>query len=220
MPVDGDYVIAEINTSNNPSWMDSLFVTVYDTDVNCIEFPDGTYYDKETAASIILDSYGVDISEYLPYIKGNDKIIMEYHNSVGIPRYILNLLINKFNYYEAFKTNESDVEDTYLTEYESYDEKIADIYKNYKLYEYQLSTMMLNNQSIFDKYLKDVFSNNLRFAEYTKAYLINNVAKLIENRYYIDIPVKNRYAYMMDFENMFLNFYTDNNLTRNITSNI
>jgi len=222
IPVDGDYIITEINTTNEPSWMDSVFVTIYETNVNCMEFPDGTYYNKEIAAEIILNSYGADISEYVGNIKGNDKIIFEYSNVVGIPRYILNLLINKFNYYDAFKTDESYVEDTYMDTYESYNDKISDILKNYKLYEYQLSTMLLNNQSIFDKYLKQSFSSNLRFAEYDRDYIINNIAKLISGSYYIDIPIKNRYAYMLDFENMFLNFYIGNNLDRfsDIDSNI
>ena len=220
IPVDGDYIITSIDTTNKPSWMDSVFVTIYEVNVNCLEFPDGTYYNKEIAADIILEKYGADISEYIPNIKSNDKIIFEYTNSVGIPRYILNLLINKFNYYDTFNTDESYVEDTFMSSYETHDDKVSDIFKDYKLYEYQLSTMLLNNQSIFDKYLKESFSSNLRFAEYTREYLLNNIAKLISDKYYIDIPVKNRYAYMMDFENMFLNFYTNDNLIKSIDSNI
>ncbi len=220
IPNDQDYIIIELNTTNSPSWMDSMFITLYEIGPNCIEFPDGTYYNKETAIPIIFESYGVDISDYLLTISGNDKIIIQYHNAVKIPRYVLNLLINKFNYFDTFQTNESDVEDTYLPAYETYNDKITDEFKNYKLYEYELSTMLLNNQSIMDNYLKNNFGYNMRIAEYTRQYLINEVAKLINNKYYIDIPVKNRYAYMMDFENMFLNFYTNDNLTRDITSNI
>ncbi len=223
IPSRGDYITVELNTNNTPSWMDSLFATIYEVRSNCIEFPDGTYYNKEIAIPIIMQSYGIDLSEYLYSIKENDKIIVEYHNTVGIPRYILNLLINKFNYYDSFKTNEYDVEDTYNKSYSTYTDKLNDILKDYKLYEYQLSTMMLNNQSIFDKYLKNSFSGNIRFTEYTRGYVLDNISKYdsIHHEFYMDMPIKNRQAYMIDFEDMFLNFYTNNNLiNKDDSSNI
>lgn len=220
-PSDGDYIIIELNTSNSPSWMDSMFVTIYEVNKMCLEFPDGTYYNQETAIPIINDSYGIDIYDYYDNMKINDKIVIEYQNFVKIPRYILNLLINKFNYIDTFEGQEIDVINSYQSSYETYDEKIADIYKMYKLYEYQIATMMLNNQSIFDNYLRETFTSNLRFAEYTRDYIISNgIAVKRNNIYCIDIPIKNRQAYMIDFENMYLNYYIDDNMTRDITSNI
>lgn len=208
-PVDQDFITVEFDTSNKPSWMDSMFVTMYEVDTNCIEFPDGTYYNEDIAISIIKNSYGVDISDFYNNMNVNDKLVINYHSFIEIPRYILNLLINKFDYYNKFLGDKSLVEDSYASTYDSYDQKITDIYKAYKLYEYQISTMMLNNQSILDDYLNNTFKTNIRFVEYTVKEMKD---KGIFNTT-LKIPSKNKTVNLINFYRTYINSEIDLNMT-------